>query len=98
LKLLPPTFWPFFSFSLMSGSPTADISVGTQSSCATTSFNSAPGSITPGQRTRVGTREPPSQFVFVGLLLSSPPRERSGERKREKGDVPLHGFLRLLRA
>ena len=47
----------------MSGSPAAASSVGNQSSCEKISLTIVPGLITPGQRTIIGTRKPPSQVV-----------------------------------
>ncbi len=47
----------------MSGSPAAASSVGSQSSCEKMSLTIVPGLITPGQRTSIGTRKPPSQVV-----------------------------------
>ena len=44
--------------------PAAVTSVGSMSSCAPMSLTTVPGLMTPGQRITVGTRYPPSQFVF----------------------------------
>ena len=51
----------------MSGSPAAARNVGSQSWCEATSLNTVPGLILPGQRTKTGTRQPPSQLVFFSL-------------------------------
>ena len=48
----------------MSGSPAMEASVGTQSLWLISSLVTVPGLITPGQRTRQGTRNAPSQLVF----------------------------------
>ena len=48
----------------MSGSPAIAQSVGIQSLWLMSSLVTVPGLITPGQRTRHGTRKAPSQLVF----------------------------------
>ena len=48
----------------MSGSPAIAQSVGIQSLWLISSLVTVPGLITPGQRTRQGTRKAPSQLVF----------------------------------
>ena len=48
----------------MSGSPAIAHSVGIQSLWLISSLVTVPGLITPGQRTRHGTRKAPSQLVF----------------------------------
>ena len=48
----------------MSGSPAIAQSVGIQSLWLISSLVTVPGLITPGQRTRHGTRKAPSQLVF----------------------------------
>ena len=48
----------------MSGSPAMAQSVGIQSLWLISSLVTVPGLITPGQRTRQGTRKAPSQLVF----------------------------------
>ena len=63
MYFLSPTVWPFRHFSAMSGSPAAARNVVSRSSCAQISLTTVPGSITPGQRISIGTRNPPSQFV-----------------------------------
>ena len=67
LNVLPAASWPFFSFSTMSGSPAAARKVGSQSWCWTISLETTPAGILPGQRTIIGTRNAPSQFVFFSL-------------------------------
>ena len=64
LKVLLPTLWPLSSFSLMSGSPAAARNVGSQSWWVTMPLSTVPALILPGQRTKAGTRQPPSQLVF----------------------------------
>jgi hypothetical protein len=49
----------------MSGSPAAARSVGNQSWREAMSFSTRPGLIWPGQRTKIGTRQPPSQLVLT---------------------------------
>ena len=51
----------------MSGSPAMAQSVGSQSLWLISSLVTVPGLITPGQRTRQGTRKAPSQLVFFSL-------------------------------
>ena len=51
----------------MSGSPAAAISVGSQSSPLTISFETEPGLMWPGQRIIAGTRNAPSQLEFFSL-------------------------------
>ena len=48
----------------MSGSPAIAQSVGTQSLWLISSLVTVPGAMTPGQRTKQGTRKAPSQLVF----------------------------------
>ena len=48
----------------MSGSPAIAMSVGTQSLWLINSLVTVPGFTVPGQRTSIGTRNAPSQFVF----------------------------------
>ena len=48
----------------MSGSPAIAANVGIQSLWLMSSLVTVPGLITPGQRTRQGTRKAPSQLVF----------------------------------
>ena len=48
----------------MSGSPAMAQSVGIQSLWLISSLVTVPGLMTPGQRTRHGTRKAPSQLVF----------------------------------
>jgi hypothetical protein len=52
------------SFSLTLVSPAAATSVGAQSRWDMISFEMTPGLILPGQRTKEGTRNAPSQFMF----------------------------------
>jgi hypothetical protein len=63
LKSFLPALWPAFSFSTMSGSPAAASRVGSTSVWENISLETAPGSITPGQRMQHGTRQPPSKLV-----------------------------------
>ena len=63
MKVLPPAWKPVFIFSLMSGMPAAAQSVGNQSISEMMSLYCVPGLITPGQRTIIGMRKPPSQVV-----------------------------------
>ena len=51
----------------MFGSPAAARNVGSQSWWVTMPFTTVPGLILPGQRTKAGTRQPPSQLVFFSL-------------------------------
>ena len=51
-------------FSVISGSPAAASSVGRRSWCETIPLSTAPAGIWLGQRTKHGTRQPPSQLVF----------------------------------
>ena len=67
MNVLPAASWPLSSFSLMSGSPAAASSVGSQSSPLTISLETEPGLILPGQRIMHGTRNAPSQLVFFSL-------------------------------
>ena len=68
--------------SLMSGSPGAARSVGSQSSPANDVREMLPGLTTPGQRIRAGTRQPPSQLVFFsprnGVVPASGKRQTIG--------------------
>jgi hypothetical protein len=63
LNDLPLAVKPWAIFSLMSGRPAAAHSVGNQSSNEMMSFEIVPGFTTPGQRTIMGMRKPPSQVV-----------------------------------
>ena len=62
-----PVLWPFFSLSMMSGSPAAASSVGSQSWCWMMSLEPLPALIFPGQRIISGTRNAPSQLVSFSL-------------------------------
>ena len=64
LKVFSPALWPLRSFSLMSGSPAAARKVGSQSWWETMPLSTVPALNLPGQRTKHGTRQPPSQLVF----------------------------------
>ena len=52
---------------MMSGSPAAASSVGSQSWCWMISLDTLPALILPGQRIISGTRKAPSQLVFFSL-------------------------------
>ena len=81
-RFVSPAWWPSSSFSLMSGSPAAASSVGSQSSPAKMSVKTVPGLTVPGQRTSAGTRQPPSQLVFFsprnGVVPASGNRQTIG--------------------
>ena len=64
---MPLAVYPTRSFPTMSGSPATAQSVGIQSLWLISWLVTVPGLITPGQRTRQGTRKAPSQLVFFSL-------------------------------
>ena len=66
-KVLSPAVCPASSFSLISGSPAAARSVGSQSWWETMPLSVLPAANFPGQRTKAGTRQAPSQLVFFSL-------------------------------
>ena len=63
LECLVAGLKPVFIFSLMSAAPAAADSVGIQSISEMISLYCVPGLMTPGQRTIIGMRMPPSQVV-----------------------------------
>src|SRR5215213_6281305 len=63
LNIFPPTEVPLSSLVETSGSPATASSVGNMSMCETMPFSTVFALILPGQRTKHGTRQPPSQLL-----------------------------------
>ena len=63
MNFLPFASVPAAIFALMPPAPAAAASVGNQSISEMTSLDTVPGLTTPGQRTIIGMRNPPSHVV-----------------------------------